>query len=230
MFQPQQVVELLKPASGSHILDLATGHGDTAMALAEAGCLVTAVDSSSKAVEKCKEIAQEKHLSGVTAQVMDAEQLSFQDKKFDGVTCRLATHHFNNVPLVLEQIAAVLKENAPVIIGDRLAPEDTELADFLALIGKLRDCTFTRIFTLKEWKKLLSDHGLKVVDYNITKDTIDATRWLERSPLSDEEKQRIHQAFIDSSPKMKEYFCSIFDKGKIISYTDDKILIKAIRA
>lgn len=230
MFDPESVVCLLKPDLGAHILDIATGAGDTAFALAESGCTVTAVDSSSKAIERCKQNALERKISAVQAEVMDAESLSFPNLKFDGVTCRLATHHFANVPLVLRQIANVLKLDAPVIIGDRLSPDEPQFGEFLAKIGKLRDKTFTRIFTLDEWKKLMLENGLKVIDYKITKDTIDATRWLERSPLSDEEKQRIHQAFIDSTEETKQYFRVELQDGKITSYTDDKILLKAIRA
>ncbi len=228
MFEAQKVVDMLKPASGAHILDLATHHGDTAIALAEAGCVVTAVDSSSKAIERCIEILREKNISEITAQVMNAEQLSFDGTKFDGVTCRMAMHHFDDVPQALRQIAAVLKENAPVVIGDSISPDQRALGEFLMLIGKLRDSTFKTIFTLADWKKLLLDNGLKIVDYSLSKDTRNATKWLAHSPLSDEEKQRIHEAFIDSSQEIKDYFQAVIEDGKIVEFTDDKILIKAI--
>ncbi len=228
MFEPNQVVELLKPASGAHILDLATHHGDTAIALAEAGCIVTAVDSSAKAIEKCREILREKNITAIKAQVMNAEDLSFNGTRFDGVTCRMAMHHFDDVPLTLRQIAGVLKENAPVVIGETLSPDNRTLGDFMMLIGRLRDSTYKTIFTLDDWKKLLLDNGLKMVDYDLSKDIRNATKWLTHSPLSDEEKQRIHQAFIDSSQEIKDYFRIVIEDGKIIEFTDDKILIKAV--
>lgn len=230
MFEPQLIVELLKPAQGAHILDLATHHGDTAIALAEAGCIVTAVDSSAQAIERCNEILSEKNISAIKTAVMNAEQLSFNGTKFDGVTCRMAMHHFDDVPLALRQIAGVLKENAPVVIGDSISPDNRELGDFLMLIGRLRDSTFKTIFTVDDWKKLLLDNGLKMIDYSLSKDTRNATKWLAHSPLSDEQKRRIHEAFNDSSQEIKEYFRTVIEDGKITQFTDDKILIKAIRA
>jgi ubiquinone/menaquinone biosynthesis C-methylase UbiE len=229
MFEPKQVVELLNPSSGAHILDLATHHGDTAIALAEAGCIVTAVDSSAKAIDKCNEILREKNITAIKTQVMNAEELSFNGTRFDGVTCRLAMHHFDDVPLALRQIAGVLKDNAPVVIGDAISPDDRALGDFLMLIGRLRDSTYKTIFTVDDWKKLLLDNGLKMVDYNLTKDTRSATKWLAHSPLSDEEKQRIHDAFNVSSQEIKDYFRVVIEDGKIVEFTDDKILIKAVR-
>lgn len=229
MFEPQQVVDLLKPAPGAHVLDLATHHGDTAIALAQAGCVVTAIDSSQKAIQKCNEILQEKNIANVTAMVMDAENLTFGDTKFDGATCRMAMHHFDDVPKALKQIASILKENAPVIIGDAISPDNRALGDFLMKIGRLRDETFKTLFTVDDWKKLLQENGLKLVDHKLTKDTRDATRWLERSPLSDEQKGRIHEAFLHSTQETKDYLKAKIIDGKIVEFTDDKILIKAIR-
>lgn len=230
MFEPQLIVELLNPVNGAHILDLATHHGDTAIALAEAGCIVTAVDSSVKAIEKCNEILTEKNISSVKTAVMNAEQLSFNGTKFDGVTCRMAMHHFDDVPQALRQIANVLKENAPLVIGDSISPDNRALGEFLMKIGRLRDSTFKTLFTVDDWKKLLLDNGLKMIDYSLSKDTRNATKWLAHSPLSDEQKQRIHEAFNHSSQEIKDYFRAVIEDGKIIEFTDDKILIKAIRA
>lgn len=229
MFEPQQVVDLLKPAPGAQVLDLATHHGDTAIALAQAGCVVTAIDSSQKAIQKCNEILQEKNIANVTAMVMDAENLTFGDTKFDGATCRMAMHHFDDVPKALKQIAGILKENAPVIIGDAISPDNRALGDFLMKIGRLRDETFKTLFTVDDWKKLLQENGLKLVDHKLTKDTRDATRWLERSPLSDEQKGRIYEAFLHSTQETKDYLKAKIIDGKIVEFTDDKILIKAIR-
>lgn len=229
MFEPQQVVDLLNPAPGAHVLDLATHHGDTAIALANVGCIVTAIDSSQKALQKCNQVLQEKKISNVTTMLMDAENLTFEEAKFDGATCRMAMHHFDDVPEALRQIAKVLKENAPVIIGDAISPDNRALGDFLMKIGRLRDETFKTLFTVDDWKQLLHENGLRLVDHKLIKDTRDATKWLERSPLSDEQKERIHKAFNESSQETKDYLQAKIAEGKIVEFTDDKILIKAVK-
>jgi ubiquinone/menaquinone biosynthesis C-methylase UbiE len=228
MFEAQLVIDLLKPAPGAHVLDLATHHGDTAIALAQVGCVVTAIDSSEKAIEKCKEVLQEKNIPNVQALVMDAENLTFGTTKFDGATCRMATHHFDDVPRALSQVASVLKENAPLVIGDSISPDNRALGEFLMKIGRLRDSTFKTLFTVDDWRQLLQDNGLKLVDYKLTKDTRDATRWLAHSPLSDEQKDRIHQAFVESDQETKDYLQAKIVDGKIVEFTDDKILIRAV--
>lgn len=229
MFEPQQVVDLLNPTPGAHVLDLATHHGDTAIALANVGCMVTAIDSSQKALQKCNEILQEKKISNVKTMLMDAENLTFEEAEFDGATCRMAMHHFDDVPEALRQIARILKENAPVIIGDAISPDNRALGDFLMKIGRLRDETFKTLFTVDDWKQLLQENGLKLVDNKLIKDTRDATKWLERSPLSDEQKERIHKAFTESSQETKDYLQAKIVEGKIVEFTDDKILIKAVK-
>jgi ubiquinone/menaquinone biosynthesis C-methylase UbiE len=230
MFESQLVIDLLKPAPGAHVLDLATHHGDTAIALAQVGCVVTAIDSSEKAIEKCKEVLREKNIANVKAMVMDAENLEFGETKFDGATCRMAMHHFDDVPQALRQVAGVLKENAPLVIGDSISPDNRALGEFLMKIGRLRDSTFKTLFTVDDWRKLLEENCLELVDYSLTKDTRDATKWLAHSPLSDEQKQRIHEAFVESSQEVKDYLRAEIVDGKIVEFTDDKILIKAIRS
>jgi len=84
------VVELLAPRPGERILDLGCGDGALTKELVEMGCEVVAVDASVQQIDAAKKL-------GLNAQVMDGENLRFDDE-FDAVFSNAALHWMRNNP------------------------------------------------------------------------------------------------------------------------------------
>ena len=78
------ICEALEIGSGSRVLDVGCGMGRYSVALAERGCLVTAVDSSAYMIDCCRRLAVTE--PRVTVQEADFREMSF-DKEFDAVLC-----------------------------------------------------------------------------------------------------------------------------------------------
>ena len=86
----QPVLELLQPRPGERILDLGCGDGVLTEKLVVSGAHVVGVDSSADMVAAA-------HKRGIDARVMDATELSF-DQKFDAVFSNAVLHWIKHDP------------------------------------------------------------------------------------------------------------------------------------
>jgi ubiquinone/menaquinone biosynthesis C-methylase UbiE len=90
--QERVIAGFLDPVAGRAILDVGTGTGRAAIALAQRGATVTGVDASSEMLAVARERAGEAHVS-VTFAREDAHRLSFSDRSFDAVVCLRVLMH-----------------------------------------------------------------------------------------------------------------------------------------
>jgi ubiquinone/menaquinone biosynthesis C-methylase UbiE len=90
--QEALLLDALAPLEGRHVLDVATGTGRAALALAKGGAVVTGVDASAEMLAIARARAEQAGLS-IRFQSGDAHELPFADRSFDAaVTWRLLMH------------------------------------------------------------------------------------------------------------------------------------------
>jgi arsenite methyltransferase len=111
---------LLNLASGSHVLDVASGNGATALFFAERfGCHVVGIDYSDQNVAEANELASAKELSSlVRFERGDAEGLPFPDKSFDAIICECAFCTFPNKTGAAREFGRVLRPGGRVGLSD----------------------------------------------------------------------------------------------------------------
>src|ERR1700691_9992 len=93
----RRVVELAEPQPKDSALDIATGAGHTALALAPHVARVIAYDLTREMILETRRNAAARGLANVYTQQGPAEKLPFRDASFDIVTVRQAPHHFADV-------------------------------------------------------------------------------------------------------------------------------------
>jgi len=162
-------------AEGEKALDVATGGGNVARVLQEAGLDVVTIDSA----------------PGMRPTVISrAEEIPFADSSFDVVACRVAAHHFENPGGALKEMARVTR--GLVLLSDNLfLGEDGEEAD------KLRDPTHVRNYSEEEWREMFEAAGLEVAAYELEDKRIDFGAWLARSGTPEEDRPRIRELLAD---------------------------------
>jgi ubiquinone/menaquinone biosynthesis C-methylase UbiE len=90
--QARQILAFLSPIAGRRILDVGTGTGRAAIALAKAGATVTGVDASREMLAVAERRAREEGVA-VTFAPGDAHRLPFPDGAFDAVVCLRVLMH-----------------------------------------------------------------------------------------------------------------------------------------
>src|SRR5712692_11234379 len=119
----KQLVELGEWEPQQQALDIATGGGHTALALAPHVAQVTVTDLTPRMLEKAREFLLAQGVTNAVFQVADAEQLPFADAIFERVTCRIAPHHFPDVAQFVREVARVLKAGGLFLLIDCMAGE-----------------------------------------------------------------------------------------------------------
>jgi ubiquinone/menaquinone biosynthesis C-methylase UbiE len=157
-----RVVEVAEPQTSWRVLDVATGSGHTAFALAPRVTSVTAIDLTPEMLSEAKKLGAELQISNVLFQIADIHSLPFPDASFELVTCRRAAHHFSKVNKALDEMRRVLTPGGRLVIDDRSVPEDDFVDETMNQLDWLHDESHIRQYRPSEWQRMLSEHGFKI--------------------------------------------------------------------
>jgi arsenite methyltransferase len=137
--------QLLRLSPADHVLDVASGRGESAIFLAQRfGCRVTGVDFGESTVAEATSRAAAANVAHlVRFEIGDAEQLGFPDAGFDAVLCECAFCTFPDKPAAARQFARVLRRCGRLGLSDltrsgTLPPELEGLLAWIACIGDAR--------------------------------------------------------------------------------------------
>lgn len=112
---------------GQAVLDVGAGSGGAALAMAEQGLRVTAVDAAARMVERIQERASERGLA-VDARTMDGQALKLSDGSFDGALSVLGIILFPDARLGLAEMRRVVRPGGRASVVTWTQAENYELA------------------------------------------------------------------------------------------------------
>ena len=214
-----RLVDRVNPALTDLLLDIGTGAGHTAIAFATRVASVVAFDLTPEMLQEVEHNAAARGITNITTQQGAAEDLPYEAASFELVSCRLTTHHFADLPKAVSQMARVLKPGGKLIIQDTTVPEDPELDRQINEIEILRDPSHVRSYSPSEWRNLLTQAGLTIVDeeanYYDEGDKMDFGAWTRRIGTSAENVVILQQLFRSASPALTEALKIESDQTKI---------------
>jgi len=223
----KRLIEIGEWDAQHYALDVATGGGHTALAVAPHVGQIMVTDLTPRMLEKAREYLLAQGVTNAQFQVADAEQLPFAAETFDRVTCRIAQHHFPNMAQATREVARVLKPGGLYLLIDCMAPSDPELDRFDNTVEKWRDSSHGRSCTIEEWQGFFADAGLSIELSEFFRKMHEYDDWTTRAQMSLDEKAQLEQFILTSSPRIQSYF-EIVRKadGHLESFTNDFILLK----
>lgn len=143
------------PWQGKRLLDVACGTGGWLQAAAALGAFPTGVDISSVALEACR-----RSLPRAELHCGPAEQLPFEDRAFDFISCLGALEHFLNPKAALLEMIRVAKPNAGLLL---LVPNAEFLLRRVGLYcGTEQVGVREEVRSLPDWQALFESVGLTV--------------------------------------------------------------------
>ncbi len=113
-----RMLALAQLQAGQRVLDVATGPGILARAIAGsegAAIQVVGVDIAEEALNVARHRASQAGYDSLTFQVEDAENLSFENEVFDRIVCSMGLMHFPQPEKALTEMIRVLKPGGRLV-------------------------------------------------------------------------------------------------------------------
>ena len=161
--QERVIAGFLEPLAGRTVLDVGTGTGRGAIALARRGAVVTGVDASAEMLDVARRRAADAAV-GVTFSREDAHRLPFDDRAFDAVICLRVLMHTPDWRQSLSEMCRVARERVvfdyPAMVSAALLES---VARRVAHAAGARVEAY-RVFAESSVRAALAANGYRVVD------------------------------------------------------------------
>jgi demethylmenaquinone methyltransferase/2-methoxy-6-polyprenyl-1,4-benzoquinol methylase len=119
------MVDAVRPEPGQRILDVATGTGMVARAVAQRGATVTALDQS----EAMLGVARAHPHTGITFVQGEAEHLPFEDASFDALTFTYLLRYVDDPAATMRELARVVKPGGHLGMVEFGVPDNPALRE-----------------------------------------------------------------------------------------------------
>ena len=143
-------------------VDLGTGAGFTAFAVAGVSDRVIASDVTEPMLREAQRLGRERGISNLGLSQNAAEALPFSDGSIDLVTSRVSAHHFRDFEKALDEAQRVLKKGGSLLMADSIAPEDDAIRDWMNAIEWRRDFRHVEHRTISKIPDMLVDRAFGV--------------------------------------------------------------------
>ncbi len=222
-----QLVAWGATARPDRVLDVATGGGHTALAFSRVARAVIAVDLTEPMLRAAARHVREQDATNVAFAAAEAERLPFRAGTFDVVSCRIAPHHFADVPGAVRQIARALRGGGTFLLEDILGHDDPDAAAFITEVERRRDPSHVRAFRASEWTACLGAAGLAVTDQMVVHRVRLWEEWIGMMRMAPGDRARLERLVLDAPPAWRAPFDFKLSGATIESFADRLILFRA---
>ena len=200
----EAMVALAAPGPAAQALDVATGTGLVAFALAAeitGSGYVIGVDFTAAMLARAAEEQGADGAVAASAQVSlaaaDATGLPFPDGMFSIVTCRFSVHHFTHALPAMREMGRVLMPGGRLVIGEFGMPEDPEKAAYFNRMEHTRGHSHVQAFSPSQLRQMMADIRCPVHDERLLEREMMASEWLETANTTDENREIVRTMLWD---------------------------------
>lgn len=202
----ERMVKLINPSPSAVALDVATGGGHTAIALAKYVKQVVAIDITTEMLAEAEEASKQQGLDNIDFLIEDVHNLHISDCQFDIVASRFAAHHFSDIKKALSEMCRVVKPGGKFYILDCSVVDGDEPEQKINLIELLRDSSHQYSYSPRLWKQLLDELPLTVQHIMIYKEQYGLPQWFDRMGTDQNNRQKIFRILNNLSVYSKIHY------------------------
>ena len=210
-------------------VDIGTGPGFTAFAIAPYCDQVIATDVTPQMLEEVRRLRHDRNAPDTQMALVAAEALPFADASVDVITSRTAAHHFVDVRGWLREVARVLGPGGLLVVGDTCAPEEQAVADWMHGIEVRRDASHVRNFAPSAWRAAVAEAGLDVTDVMMSHVYLQWPDWTKRAGMSDEASAALRDDMLDAPAAVRDAFAFMENDDGTVDFHWDVVVVRAVK-
>ncbi len=213
-----RLVELAAPAGHERLLDVATGGGHTALAFVPYVAHVVASDLTLPMLQAARTYLSAQGATQVAYLRCEAERLPVAPASFELITCRVAAHHFADVPAFVQSSASTLCPGGLLLISDHIGLEDAEQDAFMDRFERWRDPSHVRAYRFADWQRFCAEAGLRVVlmEADLREPYLFAD-WTARLRMPKAAQEELERWLLAAPSHLRERFELVEQDGQLIS-------------
>jgi len=224
-----RLVEVLPLQSTWRVLDIATGSGSVALAVAPSVAEVVATDITPEMLDVAGRRFDEAGPGNISAEPADAHHLPYDDASFDLVTCRIAPHHFSDPDRFVAEGCRVLRPGGFFGLVDNVVPDGAKVADFANNWERKRDPSHIRCLSVNEWLEVFTKHGLEVEHRELISKEMGFTWWCDNMDVAPETRLELLAQLREADPEVTNYLRPGFgepgDQSAVVFHLTEVILV-----
>ena len=219
-----RLLEVVRPQSDWIALDIATGGGHTALALAERVSRVVAADLTPQMLIAARNMIAGRGVDTVSFCEADAQGLPVASGTFDLVTCRIAPHHFPDVGQFGRECARAARPGGTVAIIDGIGVGDGFTVRYLNAFENLRDPSHHWAYPARRWESFFAKAGLRVTLVETFRKAHEFGDYCDRLNVSPANRLRL-RAMLTQAPAGPKAAYDIFERGGQLLFHLHEVLI-----
>jgi SAM-dependent methyltransferase len=182
----EQLQAFVVPSGDERALDVGTGAGTLALALAPLVREVVGVDIVAELLERARAQAP----ANVTFGEGDATNLPFETGSFDLVCTRRTLHHIARPERTIAEMTRATASGGRVFVDDQIAPADPLTALELDRFERARDPSHTRTLPDVDFRQLFEANGLVLLQTRYQRHTRELDYYLALAGCEGEAAER----------------------------------------
>jgi ubiquinone/menaquinone biosynthesis C-methylase UbiE len=187
------MLEDLPVSPDAQALDIASGTGEFARALAPHVGTVIGLDATDAMMEQGKKFIEQAGIENISFKKGIVQDIPFEDETFDIVSSRYAFHHFADPRPVISEMARVCKTGGHVIIVDIIVPDESTAVES-NYYEWLCDQSHTRALHPGEFETYFRLFGLDVVSARTRALENEFIEWMDFSLTEKPHREEILRA------------------------------------
>jgi ubiquinone/menaquinone biosynthesis C-methylase UbiE len=223
-----RLIALTAPKQDWRVLDVATGGGHTALALAPYVREVVATDLTPEMLEAARAFVQSQRVQNIEFREADATALPFGDSEFNLVTCRIAPHHFPDVAQFVREMFRVLRHGGIAVVIDNCVPEEPVAAEYINRFEKTRDPSHNWSHSEPDWIGFFRAAGFAELHVEAFRKARNFDNWLGRMSVDGPTREALRTMLEDAPPSARYALAPREENGALRFYLDE-LLIRGTR-